>query len=345
VVHIGYGKWIVVDSLADERGESVPLTYLRGMGVRVETDVALIVATHWHDDHVQGIAQLYKACSSARISFPEAMQHPEFKKFVDAAVQEGARPRSGGLKELHAIMRIRSDDARKAPILAKDGTILLRVAHPNGEVAEVQALSPSHDDILSFLLEVGKRPILGTPGRLREVMPFDRNDASVALWVRVADTRMLLGADLEEVSNGQRGWQSVLGSTSMPIGTACVVKVPHHGSENAFNEDVWRTMLTTEPVAVLAPWRRGSGTLPTQSGVSRLLGLTGRAYTSNRRPRQRYNSPTGAVQREIDSNGIGMVSLPVHAGHVRVRKPIVAHPGAEVIELFGGASPLGQIEL
>jgi glyoxylase-like metal-dependent hydrolase (beta-lactamase superfamily II) len=55
VVHIGRGEWVVVDSCLDaESGRPVALEYLKQLGVDVATQVSLVIATHWHDDHIWG---------------------------------------------------------------------------------------------------------------------------------------------------------------------------------------------------------------------------------------------------------------------------------------------------
>ena len=67
VVHVGDGDWIVVDScLNRQSGRPVALDYLRSLGVDVASQVRLVVATHWHDDHIRGIAEILRAAESAR---------------------------------------------------------------------------------------------------------------------------------------------------------------------------------------------------------------------------------------------------------------------------------------
>jgi glyoxylase-like metal-dependent hydrolase (beta-lactamase superfamily II) len=59
VVHLGNGKWIVIDSCIDPKSRiSLPLLYLNKIGVNVPRDVVIILCTHWHDDHLQGLFQL-----------------------------------------------------------------------------------------------------------------------------------------------------------------------------------------------------------------------------------------------------------------------------------------------
>src|SRR6187399_53781 len=52
IVHIGGGRWIVIDSCVDRsRGIPACLGYFQDIGVDPLT-VELILVTHWHDDHV-----------------------------------------------------------------------------------------------------------------------------------------------------------------------------------------------------------------------------------------------------------------------------------------------------
>ncbi|HAS16681.1 MAG: hypothetical protein A2035_06355 [Nitrospirae bacterium GWA2_42_11] len=55
LIHLGNNKWVVVDSCIDSRtSEPAALSYLQSIGINPETSVVLIIATHWHDDHVRG---------------------------------------------------------------------------------------------------------------------------------------------------------------------------------------------------------------------------------------------------------------------------------------------------
>ena len=66
VLHIGGGKWVLVDSCIDP-GSQVPasLDYLKNLKFPVGEAVKLIVVTHWHDDHIRGISTVLDECKSA----------------------------------------------------------------------------------------------------------------------------------------------------------------------------------------------------------------------------------------------------------------------------------------
>src|SRR5271165_3173970 len=54
LVHLGAGEWLCVDC-ARFRGRVWPLVYLEALGVPA-TAIKLIIASHWHTDHVDGLS-------------------------------------------------------------------------------------------------------------------------------------------------------------------------------------------------------------------------------------------------------------------------------------------------
>ena len=65
VIHSGNGNWIVVDS-ACLGGKNNPfaLRYLKILGVDFAAQVSHVVATHWDNDHIRGIAKIVRECEN-----------------------------------------------------------------------------------------------------------------------------------------------------------------------------------------------------------------------------------------------------------------------------------------
>lgn len=66
-VHLGDGNWLLVDSCLDPE-EKLPAVevYLKRIGVS-DAGVRVIVASHWHDDHVRGLSRLVAAYPGAEL--------------------------------------------------------------------------------------------------------------------------------------------------------------------------------------------------------------------------------------------------------------------------------------
>jgi len=47
---------MVVDSCLDEHDSPVSLAYLKKLGIDAAKQVLIVVASHWHDDHVHGLS-------------------------------------------------------------------------------------------------------------------------------------------------------------------------------------------------------------------------------------------------------------------------------------------------
>src|SRR5438876_12006346 len=66
VIHVGGNDWVIVDSCKNpDTKRAVALDYLEAIGVNVASDVKLIVASHWHDDHIDSLSQIYDRAQHA----------------------------------------------------------------------------------------------------------------------------------------------------------------------------------------------------------------------------------------------------------------------------------------
>jgi len=330
VLHVGEGVWILVDSCVGEGGTPRVLQYLESIGVDPAEAVGLIVATHWHDDHIRGIANLVEVCSQATFCCASALCEKEFLTVADALERRRPSFISSGLREIHNVIS-RLMQTRSSPKLALADRRLFVQGN-----CEIWSLSPSDQAFQRFLRSIsGLVTNRGGRGEMR-VPDLSPNKVAIALWVRVDDVTMLLGSDLEK-----RGWTEILQSRQRPTAKASVFKIPHHGSESADAPEVWEHMLDFDPTAVLTPWRRGGRAVPNQREVELILSRTSKAYVTARSSSSK-RGPAGrrsVVTRTIRESGIKLRQLSMSPGAVRLRYQLGSRTQLSV-ETFGAACHL-----
>ena len=327
VMHIGEGAWVLVDSCGRADAPAA-LDYLETLGINPAEAVKLIVASHWHDDHIRGLAHMARACRKAKFCCANVLCHEEFLTVVDALEHRHFAACSSGVREIFGLFsRLREEGAVPTWALAN------RRVFGRG-LCRIWALSPADDAFLDFLRSIGR--LLPRAGqaetRIRSLSP---NEVAVALRVEVGDIVVLLGADLE-----RRGWLKILQDEARPSGTASAFKVPHHGSESGDEPAVWQRMLDVDPISILTPWRRGNRTLPTDRDVRRILARTPNAYATAKIDAVRPARRDRAVERTIRESGIALRRTPAPQV-IRLRRPIAPRTRWQV-ELLGAACHLTE---
>ena len=337
VVHMGSGKWAIIDSCLDDALEPASLSYLAKIDVSVEQAVVSVSASHWHDDHVKGLARTVEACRTARLSFGAALQSIEFVAFLQAHEDQPVRKLDRGGTELLNCLRLVVEQGRTIKPLHED-TIIVdfddhQLAH--GLRVEMRALSPSGIQFSDFLRRIGSFPgshIGQAKGRISEP---SRNDLSVAMLFMVGDQAVLLGGDLEQLSDSQKGWQAVVEGRRGRRPLAQFFKVPHHGSHNAHNDDVWTEMLTELVSSIVTPWTKGGRRLPSDTDLDRLGGLSDKCYLTSSRlasPKKRYSAE---VMKLVKAADVKLDTSIYSGGQVTIRW--VPNDGPPTIQLFNGA--------
>lgn len=281
VVHLGSGEWIVVDSCRGRGSQAgAPLTYLEELGVDLERQVKLVVATHAHSDHIEGIAELFDRCEAAQFVFPRASESLDFLTLLqlDDMAEQEPRAYDEFAKVLDTLIARRRAFGRAPKIGAQEGTLLYRRVPASSDAgAEVLALAPSEAAVERAIREFARwRDLLGqNPGRVRT---RDPNTYCAALWINAGELQILLGSDLLNGPGRDCGWSGVLISPFRPAGKACYFKVPHHGAPNAHHRDVWEEMLEKDALATLTPYWGGQRPRPQPPDRDRICALTSHAF-------------------------------------------------------------------
>ena len=231
VIHIGDGSWIIVDSCINTEGKPRALEYLDSIGVNAGQEVDLVVATHWHDDHIRGMATLVEVCTNAHFCCANTLLNEEFLAAIDALESRHLTVEGSGVREIYRVLK--SLHSKTSPPKFASAN---RLIHSHGK-CEIWSLSPSDAAFQSFLQTVGALfPREGeTKTRIPSISP---NDFSVVLWIDIEDVAVLLGSDLE-----RNGWIEILNSRERPKEKATAFKVPHHGSEGADDRRCGRVCL------------------------------------------------------------------------------------------------------
>ena len=292
VIHYGNGEWLIVDSCVDEAGEPAALQYLDRLGVDVATAVRLIVVTHWHDDHIRGVSQLVQSCRRADVACPAAFRRNEFLTLI-SAYSDGAMMLQTGVREMAKMVTLLNQRGTTIR-LATENRLLLR---RNG--CELYALSPSDASIIAAMRHIATQMPQALQSKVAVAEPTP-NHLSVALLAVIGDSAILLGGDVLQFRDRNRGWLRIAdlhAESDHPVSD--VVKIPHHGSPGADSQEMWNCLLSPHPIAVLTPFCRGNVSLPEPADAARICGQTREAYITARPHRTRPTRRSSAVEKTV----------------------------------------------
>lgn len=348
LIHVGKGCWIAIDSCIDHASRRPrPLRYLEELGVDPNTAVHIVVASHWHDDHVSGMHELFKAASSAYFVCSSALTAVEFLALADLYASDSSHTPRGPRELYCCLTEIRARGK-------SSGRQILRLAIADrplwpADIAinvRLTALSPSDEMTrrsLEFMAQAFAAIKRGArEDRLIESLP---NDVAVALRLDVQDRAILLGSDLEEEGNPLVGWSAVLDSAAARERRSTTFKVAHHGSRSGHHDGVWRDLLEHDPLSLLTPFRWGRHRIPTPDDRARILTLTKRAFISahpDRLVKPKHRTVRKAEDL-INRTARNRRQVPGPVGHIRWRAPIFDPNSEGTLDLFDGAMALADV--
>lgn len=312
-VHLPGGMWILVDSCRGLSGQPASLEYLEELGIDVETSVSLVVASHWHIDHVQGFTELVEVCRSAEPVMSGALHSMELLTYAGASQYLGTSV-PHAIEELTRTLKLISEQETRFITPAQARMRLLEYRF--GSVySSVTALSPSPASVAAAISDLAWARL--EPGVVIRTPRPDHNSAAVVLGVRAGDTAVLLASDLENHPDRSRGWRAVVDINGLSS-RMNAVKVAHHGSENADSGVVWDELLVANPIGMLTHFHRGSVHLPEGSQLAKIASRCGALYSTSGPSWTPAVMPAGeAARRLAKGRSIGWRSPGL--GHVRLR--------------------------
>jgi hypothetical protein len=317
--------------------------------VKPESAIRLVVASHWHADHVRGLHQLFSAAKSAVFSCAESLARDEFLTLAKIYCDKQDKFPLGP-EEMYRCLTTAQERTRQS------GTPMHRWAAPDRILwqtdkespikVRVTTLSPSdemHSRTIQMMLNYIKAMKNGySEPRLLASCP---NDVAVAILLEINGRQILMGSDLEEESNSNVGWSAVMLGEAIKDAKCCAFKVAHHGSYSGHNNAVWDKLLEPSPIALITPFRHGAHRIPTKSDSQRILALTDAAYISAD-PNRSSKAPRKPrkIQAILDHTIMNRRLALMPVGHIRWRAPLNNPIDRGVVELFDGAIPLATVK-
>lgn len=241
LLHLPFFGWVVVDSCQVKHGSApivLPLEYLKKIGVE---KIQFLILTHPHGDHFDGmdllidhfLGRIGVVCRYAGEGLKEFAQY-----LTKIAITKSAKepPISMILKKI--------DEAKKCganSLKLSARTLLLDKSTPsendgNEVKLEILSLSPSDNSQVKYQNKFKQALSKITIGEKtgEEIKETNENNIAVALLFTVNNIKFILGSDviIEE-------WEEILKYEHQKKLECDVIKVPHHGSKNAFYDKAW----------------------------------------------------------------------------------------------------------
>jgi hypothetical protein len=338
VLHLGHNDWLIVDScIFPKTKKAAALSYLDEIGVPTE-NVKLIVATHWHDDHIRGLFDIVKGCMNAEFVFSEAMTNEEFIALLAHFGPDRMTKSTSGVQELFEILYFLKK-SNKTPKRAIADRPLWNKTH-SGISCCITSLTPSDHAILLSNHQIAKlHPQVQTEkGRVLSITP---NHSSVVLWITINDKKILLGSDLEVTAEEKCGWNGIFQSQTRPTGTAFFFKAAHHGSKNGDHPKIWEELVSENAYVAVTPFQQGKTKLPGNSDIERICSRRKKSFIASKLINRRAKT-TSQIDKIIDRASGIKSRRPINHGFglIRIRGLISEHTDNWNLETILDADPL-----
>lgn len=307
IVHFGNGKWGVIDSCKSKNGQNLPLLYLNTLKVPL-SNVAIVVCTHWHSDHINGLHEILQECQNARFYYPMVGQKNNLLKYLFQG--DKAQGKSSVWTEFLNCVKIAGE-------LRTNYGAIDRIVYDQGNGTQLIALSPSDkmvDEMHKVLIKFDAKDSDLTAINETIITP---NMCSTALVLSTQDTCILMGADLEANRNKNRdiracagdcnarwekGWCNVIKKSAVfPTKHATYFKLPHHSSETGYCEEIWNKHIDEPSVSVSTVFVNNAGVkLPTKNMLALYKELSSEMYLTSPGPKKKDKS--GRRKSKLDQN-------------------------------------------
>ena len=321
VLSIG-GEYIIIDSFKNPLTKRpIALDYLDAIDVKYDK-IRDVVITHWHADHIAGIATILEATSNTKVVLTPIIYEDKFNQYISLGITEGQYSTSEFAKVLRYIKK---HGSQCVVCTAANNRIF---GNTNLANIELFSLSPQSSEIFDYMSSL----VLDKLGQRTSYEYLDDNFLSVVLLLKYDGDGILIGGDLGTSSNKLKEWYAIV--NNYELGTkSSVFKIPHHGSVTGHNDGVWENLLCENPTSVLTVYNRGSK-LPKESDVQRIKSLSKDLYIVGNNARK-DKSLEHHARKILKEAKIDYISNEV--GLVRYRRNLQNLTESPKIESFGAA--------
>lgn len=304
--HFGDNEWAVIDSCTNpETNKSLVLEYLDT--IASDANVLLIIATHFHDDHIRGLSQIVERYPNACFVFSNALHVTDFLQLIYSE-ENILINNSYCCKEFRSILKLLNKNTKTASEAKKVFS---------NKYCDVYSLSPS-----DYAEEKARNEIkeyLPREGTFRKsIIPKRTNNFSVVVKCVFKNKAIwLLGSDLENHIDNRWGWKAIVLSKLISNDKAHVFKIPHHGSDSAHNDDVWKNLLVKNPISLITPFVYGKTIIPCQTSLIRIKNNSYKAYITGKPERKRNKNSD--MRKTLKHTGKELYTINSQVGHIQLR--------------------------
>lgn len=326
IVHVGDNQWVIIDSCVEGRtGTNPAVEYLEQIEIDIATAVVLVVATHAHDDHVEGMHDIVKLAEAAAFVVPAAATEVEFFSLLSLDEENellDVRPAAyAEYRQINDTLSNRAKGRGKYPAytLAIAGRpVWSRPASADSPGVTVESLTPSDEAVQRSREWLGAQLVDGA--RRKRTTPDDPNTFGVVLRIAVGDVEMLFGADLMTGPGPNCGWNAVVAGQVSGANQASLYKVAHHGSDKSDHPGIWSKLLTPGPLALLTPYRPSG--LPRVSDIARIKSLAATTAITASVTAPAKPARVRRAAAELSGVATSVQERKGLTGQVRARRPI-----------------------
>lgn len=336
VVHLGDDNWILIDSCINPfTKKPLSLEYLESINIDIKNKVKLLICTHWHDDHINGMSEILSKAEKAGFAIASTHDKKKFLQLVKLDYEklkaEASNASTIEFNNCIEILQKRGTHIKESSL----DKLLAACTISDTHRCELISLSPSDYTIHEFTKEISSLITeYGQPNQ--KIIPKSPNAKSVAIFLKLGAHRAILGSDLEISKDPREGWDNIINNSLSIDKTSSLFKIPHHGSENGYHESIWLKLLDKNPISKLTPWNK-KNKLPAPDMLKKYLEHTDKLYITspfvNLKPKKRDKTTT----RIIKDFNLKLSEVPYAKGIIRCRIDVTKDNAVWEISTFDSA--------
>jgi hypothetical protein len=311
--------WGVIDSCTAKVKKKVVNPALEFLKILEVKKLAFIILTHPHLDHYKGLSEIieFYLGSIDRICYYAGEGLREYGLYLSrkSLVNEP------GLKSLSYIFSTIKKAQRQGANVVKisERTQIIRKRDYQGHVIEMVALSPSEESVKAYCKLLYDYIPKDNFSTIKNVTDKDHNLVSTAIWCQIDGENFIFGSDLEFGRSDNSGWRGVLKNIDSPDLSTSFVKIPHHGSSNAYDDSVWSAFSNSvKPISVATPYSKTHAPLPDPKILDKIKKFSKDVYVTSKATTENPKKIYGDIPFE-NSYGIkawSYIKQPQQIGYV-----------------------------